>query len=117
MEHSVNTPTNIVIQKNVPETEDQTAPSEDSCVKFLDVKAERKNCMIEEVEMVMIFSMACYKKLHAVLDLVTSDDDIGNFNKRSKQKIRDVFRVTKKGTVVGMVTEYCIVDDAVQTTI
>ena len=121
VEPSVNTPTNMVIQKNVPETEDQTAPSGDTCVKFLDVKAETKDCMIdrlkEEVEMAMIFSMACYKKLHAVLDLVTSDGEINDFKRRSERKILDVFRVAKKGTVVEMVTEYRIVDDVVQTTI
>ena len=58
--------------------------------------------------MAMIFSMVCYKKLHAVLDLVTSDDEMSDFKRRSERKIRDVFRVAKKGTVVEMVTEYRI---------
>ena len=52
-----------------------------------------------------------------VLDLVTSDDEISNFKRRSERKIRDVFRVLKKVTVVEMVTEYRIVDDVVQTKI
>ena len=117
----MNTPTNMVIPKNVPETEDQSAPSGDTCEKFADVKAETKDCMIdrlkEEVEMAMIFSMACYKKMEAVLDLITSDDEIRDFKRRSERKIREVFRVAKKGTVVELMTEYRIVDDVVQTTI
>ena len=121
VEPSVNTPTNMVIQKNVPETKDQTAPSGDTSVKFLDGKVETKDCMIdrlkEEMEMAMIFLMACYKKLHAVLDLVTSNDEISNFKRRSERNIRDVFRVGKKGTVVEMVTEYRIIDDFVYTKI
>ena len=119
----MNTPTNMVIpNNNVPETEDQSAPSGDTREKFADVKAETKDCVIErlkeEVEMAMIFSMACYKKMEAVLDLVTSDDEIRDFKRRSERKIREVFRVAKKGTVVELVTEYRIVDDGgVQTTI
>ena len=106
----MNTPTNMVIpNNNVPETEDQSAPSGDTREKFADVKAETKDCVIdrlkEEVEMAMIFLMACYKKLHAVLDLVMSDDEINDFKRRSKREMCDVFRVTKKGTLVEKLTE------------
>lgn len=80
----------------------------------MEQKSDTIEMLKEEVEMAMVASMACYKKLKSILDLVSTGDDISQFSARSDQKIRDVLRVLKKGVMVKKVTEYkLVVDDEV----
>ena len=56
-------------------------------------------------------AQACLEKLTAIQALISTREEIVDFGKGAKRKVRELMMVAKKGVALKKVTEYRIVKD------